>query len=48
MTVVEVVKVYLRGGLEPPLNQADNATHPLHPFVRDARKRWRNAARGDA
>lgn len=31
--------------LEPPLNQADNQSHPLYPFVRDARKRWREAAR---
>ncbi|MGY5884927.1 GIY-YIG nuclease family protein [Modestobacter lacusdianchii] len=31
--------------LEPPLNQADNQSHPLYPFVRDARKRWRDAAR---
>ncbi|NIH68227.1 GIY-YIG nuclease family protein [Modestobacter marinus] len=34
--------------LEPPLNQADNAAHPLYPFVRDARQRWREAARGEA
>ncbi|MGY2079885.1 GIY-YIG nuclease family protein [Modestobacter sp. SYSU DS0657] len=31
--------------LEPPLNQADNSAHPLHSFVREARKRWREAAR---
>ena len=32
--------------LEPPLNQADNAAHPLHPVVREARQKWRNDARG--
>ncbi|MQA35906.1 GIY-YIG nuclease family protein [Modestobacter roseus] len=31
--------------LEPPLNQADNRDHPLHPLVQEARKRWRDAAR---
>ncbi|MCZ2826691.1 MULTISPECIES: GIY-YIG nuclease family protein [unclassified Modestobacter] len=31
--------------LEPPLNLADNAAHPLHGFLRDARTRWREAAR---
>ncbi|WP_369140961.1 GIY-YIG nuclease family protein [Modestobacter versicolor] len=31
--------------LEPPLNQAENQAHPLHPRVRDARRRWRDAAK---
>ncbi|MCZ2817927.1 GIY-YIG nuclease family protein [Modestobacter sp. VKM Ac-2984] len=39
------VEAQLIAELEPPLNQADNAAHPLHGFVRDARTRWREAAR---
>ena len=31
--------------LEPPLNQADNTTHPLYGDVHEARKRWREQAR---
>ncbi|MCZ2849127.1 GIY-YIG nuclease family protein [Modestobacter sp. VKM Ac-2978] len=38
------VEAQLIAELEPPLNQADNATHPLYSFVRDARTRWRGAA----
>ncbi|MCZ2804830.1 hypothetical protein O2W18_06955 [Modestobacter sp. VKM Ac-2983] len=34
--------------LEPPLNQSDNAAHPLHSFVRQARQKWREEARGHA
>lgn len=34
--------------LEPPLNQADNSAHPLYAHVREARRRWRDEARGDA
>ena len=33
--------------LEPPLNLADNAANPLYEHVREARKRWRDAARGE-
>jgi hypothetical protein len=33
--------------LQPPLKQADNRTHPLHGFVQEARKRWREAAKKD-
>ncbi|WP_164700280.1 GIY-YIG nuclease family protein [Modestobacter sp. KNN46-3] len=39
------VEAQLIADLEPPLNQADNRDHPLHPFVREARTRWREAAR---
>ncbi|MEU2349849.1 GIY-YIG nuclease family protein [Modestobacter sp. NPDC049651] len=31
--------------LEPPLNQADDSAHPLYEHVRDARRRWREAAK---
>jgi hypothetical protein len=31
--------------LEPPLNQSENSAHPLYRYVRDARARWREAAR---
>ncbi len=31
--------------LEPPLNQSENRSHPLHPFVAEARRRWREEAR---
>ncbi|TFV47789.1 GIY-YIG nuclease family protein [Blastococcus sp. TF02A_35] len=31
--------------LAPPLNQADNAAHPLHAVVREARARWTASAR---
>lgn len=31
--------------LTPPLNQAANSAHPLYRHVREARKRWREAAR---
>ncbi|TFV62005.1 UNVERIFIED_ORG: GIY-YIG nuclease family protein [Bacillus sp. AZ43] len=31
--------------LTPPLNQSANASHPLYRHVRDARSRWRTAAR---
>ncbi|MGY1719044.1 GIY-YIG nuclease family protein [Blastococcus sp. SYSU DS0552] len=31
--------------LTPPLNQSANAGHPLYRHVRDARRRWRTAAR---
>jgi hypothetical protein len=31
--------------LQPPLNQADNRDHPLYRYVRDARWRWRAAAK---
>lgn len=31
--------------LEPPLNQAENRSHPMHQFVAEARKRWREEAR---
>ncbi|OMQ16325.1 hypothetical protein A7K94_0203335 [Modestobacter sp. VKM Ac-2676] len=34
--------------LEPPLNQADDAAHPLYDYVREARKQWRDAARSTA
>ncbi|MCZ2813826.1 hypothetical protein O2W15_20535 [Modestobacter sp. VKM Ac-2979] len=42
------VEVAVITELEPPLNQADNAAHPLYSYVLDARRRWRDAARGDA
>jgi len=32
--------------LGPPLNQSENAAHPLYRYVRDTRARWREAARG--
>jgi hypothetical protein len=32
--------------LEPPLNQAENRTHPTYARVQEARKRWREQARG--
>ncbi|WP_222195369.1 GIY-YIG nuclease family protein [Modestobacter italicus] len=41
------VEAQVIAALEPPLNQADNQSHPLYEFVRDARKRWRDGARGD-
>lgn len=31
--------------LTPPLNQSANAAHPLYRHVREARRRWREAAR---
>ncbi len=31
--------------LEPPLNQAENRGHPMHAFVADARRRWREQAK---
>jgi len=31
--------------LTPPLNQSANSAHPLYLHVRDARRRWREAAR---
>ncbi|RBY76265.1 GIY-YIG nuclease family protein [Blastococcus sp. TF02-09] len=31
--------------LAPPLNQSANSAHPLYPHVREARRRWREAAR---
>ena len=31
--------------LEPPLNQAENRSHPLHAVVAGARRRWREAAK---
>ncbi|WP_131801534.1 GIY-YIG nuclease family protein [Klenkia brasiliensis] len=31
--------------LEPPLNQAENRSHPMHAVVAAARKRWREEAR---
>ncbi|CAB4933327.1 MAG: GIY-YIG nuclease family protein [Actinobacteria bacterium] len=31
--------------LGPPLNQSENKSHPLHGFVADARRRWREAAK---
>lgn len=39
------VEAAVIGELEPPLNLADNSGHPLHGFVSDARRRWREAAR---
>ncbi|NEL55383.1 GIY-YIG nuclease family protein [Goekera deserti] len=32
--------------LQPPLNQADNTAHPAYEYVRQARRRWREAAKG--
>ena len=34
--------------LQPPLNQAGNRAHPLFRHVKDARSRWRKAAREGA
>ena len=31
--------------LAPPLNQAENSTHPMYPVVRAARRRWTESAR---
>ncbi len=31
--------------LQPPLNQADNRTHPLYAYVKEMRTTWREAAR---
>jgi hypothetical protein len=31
--------------LTPPLNQSANSAHPLYGYVRQARQRWRQAAR---
>ena len=39
------VEAALIAELEPPLNLADNAADPLHGFVSEARKRWRDGAR---
>ncbi len=33
--------------LQPPLNQAANRDHPLYRYVRDARSRWRAAAKAE-
>lgn len=34
--------------LTPPLNQSANSAHPLYRHVREARRRWRRAARESA
>ena len=34
--------------LAPPLNQSANSSHPLYRQVREARQRWRTAARAGA
>ena len=34
--------------LQPPLNQADNRSHPLYRYVKDARSRWRESAQRPA
>jgi hypothetical protein len=39
------VEAQVIGELTPPLNQSANSTHPLYRHVRDARSRWREAAR---
>ncbi len=33
--------------LTPPLNQSANSAHPLYGLVREARRRWRTAARAE-
>lgn len=39
------VEAAVIGELAPPLNQSANSAHPLHRHVREARRRWRAAAR---
>ncbi|MGY2001688.1 GIY-YIG nuclease family protein [Blastococcus sp. SYSU DS1024] len=39
------VEAHVIAELTPPLNQSANAAHPLYRHVRDARRRWRTAAR---
>ncbi|NEK57041.1 GIY-YIG nuclease family protein [Geodermatophilus sabuli] len=39
------VEAQVIADLAPPLNQSANSSHPLYPLVRDARRRWRQAAR---
>ncbi|SOC50292.1 hypothetical protein SAMN05660748_3038 [Blastococcus aggregatus] len=39
------VEAEVIGKLAPPLNQSANSSHPLYQHVREARRRWREAAR---
>lgn len=38
------VEVDVIAQLTPPLNQSANASHPQYAYVREARRRWREAA----